>query len=79
MRSEKKNIIGPKLRLLREKSGLTASALAARLTRRGCSLNEEQLVEIEAGRRRLFDRDIPAIARCLSVAISDLFSRRKRQ
>jgi transcriptional regulator with XRE-family HTH domain len=67
------NIIGPKIRVLREAAGLTQEQLSARCQRLGLDITRGTLAKIEAAVRSVSDFEIPFIARALSVRLEQLY------
>ena len=67
------NIIGPRVRALREAAGLTQDQLAARCQRLGLDITRGTLAKVEASVRSVSDHEIPFIARALSVPLNALF------
>ena len=74
-----KNVIGPRVRQLRRKQGLSVGDLADRLVIIGSQLDTSALKAIENRTRRVKDADVLALARALRVAIDDLFPSRVRR
>ena len=73
-RSRPANIIGPRVRWMREKLRLTQDELAGRLARYGISLDYVKVGQIENGKRRVIDWELVAIAKALGVSITWLIS-----
>ena len=72
---EPKNIIGPVVRRLRSKAGLSQSELAARCQRQGWDVGRDTIAKIEGQSRWIGDSEIIQLARALRVQIQDLFAR----
>ena len=68
------NIIGSRMRWMREKLKLTQDELAGRLARYGVSLDYVKVGQIENGKRRVIDWELVAIAKALGVSITWLIS-----
>jgi transcriptional regulator with XRE-family HTH domain len=69
----RKNSIGPVIRKIRYKSGLTQAMLAARCHRAGWDIGENTISKIEAQIRCITDGEIIFIAKALGVKIQDFF------
>ncbi len=61
--------VGQRIRLLREKAGLTQEQLAARLQVRGCDVTRSALAKIEVGQRHIYAVEI----RCLREALETTY------
>ncbi|MGK7911646.1 MAG: helix-turn-helix domain-containing protein [Synechococcus sp.] len=68
------NIIGPRVRWMREKLRLTQDELAGKLARYGITLDYVKVGQIENGKRRVIDWELVAIAKALGVSITWLIS-----
>ena len=70
-----KNVVGPRIRQLRRRSGqrATQQELAARLQAMGVDLDQTALSRIENGERQVTDIEIVAVCRALRVEVGDLF------
>ncbi len=66
------NMIGPRLRSLREAEGLTQSEFAARLQRDGWDISRETLAKVESQVRCVTDRELVRFADALDVDPSEL-------
>ena len=66
-----KNLIGDRLRLARlmNSPSVTQKDLLARLEVRGISLPDAAISKIEAGTRPVSDKELVAMAECLSVTV----------
>lgn len=73
MRKQIRNVLGPKIKLFREVSGLTQVELVARLNVYGLNINNDVLSRIESQTRCLYDYEIIAIAKALKISYKDLF------
>jgi hypothetical protein len=73
-----RNLIGPKVRevRLRMKPEVSQEDLAGRLAARGIRLDRSAVSRIENQERYLMDYEIAAIAKCLKVAVAELFGER---
>lgn len=70
------NIIGPKIRELREMRGLTQEQFAAKCQILGFDLTRSTLAKIESSVRAVSDHEIPFLAKVLSVGIESLFPKK---
>ena len=68
------NIIGPRVRWMREKLQLTQDELSGKLARYGITLDYVKIGQIENGKRRVIDWELVAFARALGVSITWLIS-----
>lgn len=73
--SDRRNILGPRIRYFRKKIGLTQEELAARLQVKGVLLDRPMISKIESQTRELLDYEILAIADVLRIDIKDIFYR----
>lgn len=69
------NLIGPKIRSLREEKGLTQEQLAAQCHLAGWGLSRGTLAKIEAQVRQLTDIEVDLMARVLNVPVGALFEK----
>ena len=67
------NIVGPQVRKLRTRKGLTQEALAARCQLAGLDVSRGTLSHIEAQLRCVTDRELALLASVLRVSYDDLF------
>jgi len=67
------NIIGPRVKALRESQGLTQEALTARCNLIGWDISRGTLAKIEAQVRRVTDDEVPLLAQALQVSINQLY------
>lgn len=67
------NVIGPRIKELRESQGLTQEELTARCNLIGLDISRGTLAKIEAQVRRVTDDEIPLLADALKVSISQLY------
>ena len=65
---------GTKIRLLRERAGMTQEALAAKLQLSGCDVTRSAVAKIEVGQRHLYPDEILHIKRILNVTFDEIFS-----
>jgi transcriptional regulator with XRE-family HTH domain len=66
------NMIGPKLRDLREAEGLTQAEMVARLQRDGWDISRETYAKIESQFRCVTDREVVRLAGTLRVDPGEL-------
>ena len=67
-----KNIIGPRVRLLRQNRGLTQKALAEKLQLEGYDMTDLTVLRIENGTRFVADYEVKALSRVLGVSCGEL-------
>ena len=79
MKQPAQNVIGPVVRRLRRAARLSVEELAARMGRTGYILRPDHIAAIEAGRRRVLDRDVLQFARTFGVPIRDLYPRARKK
>ncbi len=70
---QSQNIIGPRVRTLRQKQGLTQAMLAARLGALGWDVHENTITKIETRLRCVTDGEVVILAEALRVKIRDFF------
>lgn len=63
------NISGERIRMAREKRGLSQEELAAKIQLNGHSLSQKAISRIETGQRIVADYEIPLLADALKVDI----------
>lgn len=68
------NIVGPQLRRLRQRAGLTQEALAARCQLAGFDISRGTLSQIEAQLRWVMDEEVVLLAKTLRVSPLDLLA-----
>lgn len=68
------NLIGSRVRWMRERLQLTQDQLAGRLARYGVYLDYVKIGQIEKGKRRVIDKELVAFAKALGVSITWLLS-----
>lgn len=64
--------VGTKIRILREKAGLTQDMLAARLQTMGCDITRSALAKIEVAQRHLYPDEIRWLKHILQVEYNDI-------
>jgi transcriptional regulator with XRE-family HTH domain len=73
-----KNIVGPKIRQLRDQQGLTQEMFAARCTLLGFDLSRATLSKIEAQLRCVTDSELVTLAKALKVDVPVLLPSKPR-
>lgn len=71
--AEQQNIIGSRVRFLRQKKDLSQEAFAAQCNIAGWDISRATLSKIEAGIRRVNDAEVILLARVLKCPVEDLF------
>ena len=71
---DNKNIISDKLRMLREKRGLSQSDLAAKLQTMNINMDQQMISKIEKNKRQVTDYELACICRCLSITPNELLN-----
>ena len=71
----KQNIIGSRVRFLRQNKDLSQEALAAQCNIAGWDISRGTLSKIEARLRRVNDAEVMLIAKVLKCSIADLYPR----
>lgn len=69
---ESKNIIGDKIKALRQKQNLTQKALAAQLQLMGYDFSDLTILRIEQGKRFVPDYEVAALAEFFKVTADEL-------
>ncbi len=67
------NVIGPRVRIIRESQGITQEELAARCNLLEWNLSRSSLAKIEAQIRRVTDSEVALLAKALKVKIAELY------
>ena len=67
------NKIGPQVRYLREKQGMTQEELAAKCNLLGWNITRSTLAKMESQVRRITDEEVLLLANALRVDVSLLF------
>jgi len=68
------NLIGPKIRQVREEQNITQEELAARCNIQGWDISRGTLAKMESQVRRVTDEEAVMMAKALGVDISELYS-----
>jgi transcriptional regulator with XRE-family HTH domain len=72
------NIIGERIRLLRELRGWTQQEFAEKLRRAGNQVTRDMIANWETRETSIIDSRLPLIARLLRVSVLDLFPPKRR-
>jgi len=67
------NIIGPRIKYLREQNGLTQEELTAQCNLIGWNISRGTLAKIESQVRRVSDSEVALMAKVLNVEITELY------
>lgn len=67
------NIVGPLVKQIREKKGMTQEDLAARCNLLGWDISRSTLAKVEVQLRRVKDTEAVMLARALNVDINKLY------
>jgi transcriptional regulator with XRE-family HTH domain len=70
------NVVGPQIRRLRNRLGLTQEQLASRCQIKGLDISRATLSQIEARLRCVRDKELFLLASVLGVKTDDLYSKR---
>lgn len=79
MAANPQNLVGAQVRRMRNESGLSQEALAARLQVAGWDLSRGGLSKIEAGLRRVNDAELWVLAQTLCCPLGELFPVRPKR
>ncbi len=71
---DNKNIISEKLKMLREKKGLSQSNLAAKLQTMNVNIDQQMISKIEMNKRQVTDYELACICKCLGVTPNDILN-----
>jgi len=71
---QKMNLIGPKIKQVRESQSITQEELAARCNVLGWDISRSTLAKIESQVRRVTDEEAAMMAKVLRVDIKELYS-----
>ncbi|MPM54812.1 hypothetical protein SDC9_101594 [bioreactor metagenome] len=69
-----RNVLGPRICLIRKEKGITQDQLAARLNIQGINIDRPMVSKIETQNRELLDYEIVRIATALDISIDELFN-----
>lgn len=69
-----KNVIWEKLRLYREKAGLSQTQLAARMQTLGVNIDQQMISRIEKNERFVTDYELACFCRVFDISLSDMLS-----
>lgn len=67
-----KNIISEKLKILREKKGISQSNLAAKLQTMNVNIDQQMISKIEQNKRQVTDYELVCISKCLCITVEEL-------
>lgn len=67
------NLIGQNVVLLRKRIRINQDTLLSRLQVRGIDISQTTLSEIEGQKRKVFDKELVALADILGVTLEELF------
>lgn len=73
MNKEIETKVGNKIRMIREKQGITQEDLAARLQVNGCDITRSAAAKIEVGQRHLYPDEIILLKKLLSTTYDEIF------
>jgi len=73
MASHKQNVVGPQIRKLRDKQGLTQEMFAAKCSVMGFELTRVTLAKIETQLRCVSDSELWTLAKALKVELKELY------
>lgn len=68
-----KNIVGGRVKSLREARGLSQRELACELQLHGCDMEKGMITNIETGKRRVTDMELKAFVEVFGVDYTHLF------
>lgn len=67
------NLVGQNIILLRKRIGINQDTLLSRLQVRGIDISQTTLSDIEGQKRRVYDKELLALADILGVSLDELF------
>ena len=67
------NLVGPKIKKIREEQGITQEELAARCNLLKWDISRSTLAKIEAQVRRVTDEEAALLAKALKINIQELY------
>lgn len=67
------NVIGPKVRVIRESKGMTQEQLAAKCNLLKWDISRSTLAKIESQVRRVTDEEVALLAKALKVEVGVLY------
>lgn len=74
MNAEYEKRFGNKIRICREKTGMTQETLSAKLQLNGCDITRSAVAKIEVGQRHVYPDEIKLIKEILNVSFDELFN-----
>jgi transcriptional regulator with XRE-family HTH domain len=69
------NVVGPKVKKIRDEKGLTQEELVARCNLLKWEISRSTLAKIESQVRRVTDDEVVLLAKALQINIHDLYSK----
>lgn len=66
--------VGQRIKLLRERRGMTQELLSAKLQIRGCDITRSSVAKIEVGQRHLYPDELILIKEILKVSYDEILS-----
>lgn len=69
------NVVGPRVRQLREEQGITQEELAARCNLLKWDISRGTLAKIESQVRRVTDEEAALLAKALKVEVQELYAK----
>lgn len=69
---DNKNIIGQRLKTLREEKRLSQSDLAAKLQTMNVNMDQQMISKIEKNKRQVTDYELAFLCRCLNITPNEL-------
>lgn len=69
----RKNVVGLKMKELRESRGLSQRDLAKEFQLIGCDIDQNVITRTERGERKVSDKEVLAIAAVFGITTADLF------
>ena len=73
------NIVGPQIRKLRYRAGISQEEMAARCQRAGLDISRSTLAQIEIRFRYVSDQELYILARALNISPNDLYPAEMRK
>ena len=70
--TDKNNICGQHIRMIREKKKLTQDQFAAKLQVEGLGVNQNSISRIETGKRIVTDFELKVISKVLDIDVNEL-------
>ena len=73
------NVVGPEVRRLRIKAGMSQPAFAAKCQRAGWDISRDIVARIEGGTRCVEDRELLMLTTTLGCALAELFPKETQE